>query len=122
MKLKLLRIYSDDLNPAGAGLPRDWERFNVRVEVDVCFEGHEVDSVFFEFYVASPSALLSSAVNTFMPPTLILEEFNWSEIKIRVIKLLAHANGATSWQEVAFKLNGQMRPVSMSCFPKRMID
>lgn len=118
MKLKLLRIYSDELNPVGAELPKDGERFDVRVEVDVCFEGHEVDSVFFEFYVASPNALLSRAVNTFMPPTLILEEFNWAEINSRVIKLLDHANGATSWQQVAFNLNGQMRPVSMSCFPK----
>jgi len=57
MNLKLLSIESDQLDPSDSGYPNDWECFDVRMELDLCFEGHEVDSVFFEFYVASPKAL-----------------------------------------------------------------
>ena len=117
MNIELLRISSDQLEPSTSGYPSDWEEFDVLMEVDLCFENHQVDSVFFEFYVASPKAIENRAVNSFMPPTLVLEEFDWNVIKCHVSKLLLHANGSHSWAEVATRLSGQIRPTSLSCFP-----
>jgi hypothetical protein len=117
MNLKLLRIQSEDLEPSDSGYPSDWVEFDVKMVVDLCFEGHEADSVFFEFYVASPIALTKRKENSFMPPTLVLKEFDWSVIKNHVAKLLMHVNGSRQWSEVAVKLSGLMRPSSLSCFP-----
>jgi hypothetical protein len=61
------------------------------MEVDLCFEDHEFDSVFFEFFVTSPMALAKRQGNSFMPPTLVLKEFDWVAIKNHVTKLLMHA-------------------------------
>jgi hypothetical protein len=110
-------VSSDQLEPSNSGYPDDLESFDVLIELDLCFENHQADSVFFEFYVASPKALNSRPINCFSPPTLIIEEFDWSVIKMRVSKLLLHANGSKSWTEVATRLSGQIRPASFSCFP-----
>jgi hypothetical protein len=117
MNIELLGISSDQLEPSDSGYPEDFENFDILIELDLCFENHQADSVFFEFYVASPSALSCRPINCFSPPTLILEEFDWNVIKNRISKLLVHANGSKSWTEVATKLSGQIRPVSFSCFP-----
>ena len=117
MNIELLGISSDQLKPSDSGYPEDYDNFDVLIELDLCFEKHQADSVFFEFYVTSPQALSCRQVNFFSPPTLVLEEFDWGVIKNRVSKLLVHANGSKSWTEVATKLSGQIRPVSLSCFP-----
>jgi len=117
MTLQLLSIKSDQLEPADSGYPNDWETFDIQMDVELCFKGHEADSVYFEFYVASHKAISRRPANSFMPPTLVLEEFDWNVIKNHVSKLLLHANSSRNWSEVAVKLCGLMRPESMSCFP-----
>lgn len=117
MNIELLKISSNELEPSDTGHPDDWQNFDVLVELDLCFENQQADSVFFEFYVTSPAALSKRPSGSFMPPTLVLDEFDWSVIKQRIEKLLRHANGSKSWTEVATKLSGQIRPTSMSCFP-----
>ncbi|TLU67151.1 hypothetical protein FE810_02375 [Thalassotalea litorea] len=117
MNIELLGISSDQLEPSTSGYPSDWEKFDVLMELDLCFENHQADSVFFEFYVASPKAIEKRGINSFMPPTLVLEEFDWSVIRRHISKLLLHANGSKPWTEVAMRLSGQIRPTSLSCFP-----
>lgn len=117
MNIELLRISSDQLEPSGSGLPEDLNNFDILIELDLCFEKHQADSVFFELHVASPQALKDRPINCFSPPTLVLEEFNWDLIKSRVSTLLLHANNSKSWTEVATKLSGYIRPSSLSCFP-----
>ena len=117
MNIELLGISSDQLEPSTSGYPNDWEEFDILMKLDLCFENHQADSVFFEFYVASPKAIESRTINSFMPPTLVLEEFDWTLIKCHISKLLLHANGCKSWAEVATRLSGQIRPTSLSCFP-----
>ncbi|MBE0388653.1 hypothetical protein PLUTE_a5230 [Pseudoalteromonas luteoviolacea DSM 6061] len=117
MNIELLGISSDQLEPSTSGYPSDWEEFDVLMELDLCFENHQTDSVFFEFYVASPKAIENRTINSFMPPTLVLEEFDWNVIKRHISKLLLHANGSNSWAEVVTRLSGQIKPTSLSCFP-----
>ncbi|MBA6399869.1 Imm8 family immunity protein [Colwellia sp. BRX10-4] len=117
MNIELLDLSSDQLDSCNSAYPDDLENFDILIELDLCFENHQADSVFFEFYVASPNALTLRPINCFSPPTLILEEFDWTVIKSRVTKLLLHANGCKTWTEVATRLSGQIRPVSLSCFP-----
>ena len=116
MNIELLGISSDQLEPSNSGYPEDFENFDILIELDLCFENHQADSVFFEFYVASPSAIALRPINCFSPPTLVLEEFDWGVIKQRISKLLLHANGCKTWTGVATRLSGQIRPASHSCF------
>ena len=62
-------------------LTNHFENFDILIELDLCFENHQADSVFFEFYVASPNAINCRPINCFSPPTLVLEEFDWNVIK-----------------------------------------
>ncbi|WP_420791241.1 Imm8 family immunity protein [Enterovibrio gelatinilyticus] len=117
MNVELLGISSDQLEPVDSGYPENFENFDILFELDLCFENHQADSVHFEFYVASPKAMSCRPINCFSPPTLVIEEFDWDIIKSQVSKLLNHANASKSWVEVATRLSGQIRPVSLSCFP-----
>jgi hypothetical protein len=110
MKLELLGLVSEQLDPPGSGYPDDWENFDILMELDLCFENHQANSVFFEFYVASPKALSLRATNSFMPPTLVLTEFDWAAVNSHVSKLLSRVGNSSSWGEVALKLNGLIRP------------
>jgi hypothetical protein len=114
MKVELLQISSDQLEPSDTGYPENWENFDILIELDLCFENHQANSVYFEFYVASPIALSSRPTNSFMPPTLVLEEFDWKVIKSHINKLLSRVNDCQSWGEVAHKLNGLIRPYDIS--------
>lgn len=116
MNIKLLNISGEQLKPPNHGLPDDLEHFDVLIELEWCFEGHETDSVFFEFYVASTSALLERPINSFMPPTLVIKEFDWDVIKQHTDKMLHRTRRCQSWSDVITKLNGQIRPVCMSSF------
>jgi len=113
----LKALQSDDLDPCDSGYPDDIEDFDILIEIDLCFKNYQANSVFFEFYVASQKALSRRPANSFMPPTLVLDEFNWNAIEKHVVKLLSHISGSKSWPEVAIRLSGQVRPVSMDCFP-----
>lgn len=114
MKIELLQISSEQLEPTDSGYPENWECFDILIELDLCVENNQSNSVYFEFYVSSPSALALRPSNSFMPPTLVLEEFDWNIIKTHVEKLLARANGCNSWGQVALKLDGLIRPYDIN--------
>jgi len=116
MKLKILSIESDDLDPSDTGTPDDSEEFDVLVEVLLYEENRETNDMYFEFTVASPRALAKRPAGGFIQPTLILNEFTWPVIKEHVEKLLMHTLSCESWECVAFRFSGLMRPSSPSSY------
>jgi len=116
MRLKILSIESDALNPSDSGTPEDLAEFDVLVEVLLYEENRETNDMLFEFTVASPVALVKRPVGGFIQPTLILDEFSWQVIRQHVEKLLMHVLSCESWECVVFKFSGLMRPSSPSSY------
>ena len=109
MRLKLLRISSSDLNPPDKGMPDDPTDCDVELEIELCPEGHEHDSEYFCLYVATPPALSRRAPG-FLQPTLLLNEFRWSEIENRIKKLLQYSEDSRNWDAALVKMGGHLQP------------
>ena len=119
MNPTILRRYSDELDPPDSGLPRDLRSFNVRIEVDICDMPKDADSVFFEFYVCSPDHLSRLPLDSFISPTLVIEEFQWKLIDERLEKIMPLGLSSSSWAEIAARWSGLLRPASFDAFPWR---
>ena len=116
MTLQILSIQSDELEPKESGFPDSLEEFDVLVEVELCFKNQETNSMYFEFYVASPLAQMKRSTGGFLPPTLLVDEFDWKLIRKHVEKSLMQALNCKTWDGVVIRLNGLLRPSSPSCY------
>ena len=107
MKLEIQSLFSPDLDPTD-GQPADPADFQVLVSValgEVGTAGHEV----FYFTVSSPCRLATTECGSFVLNTLVLETFDWTAIRNRLQKLLAHCASAESWDAVISRVSGFLR-------------
>jgi hypothetical protein len=116
MNLKILTIGCKDSEDAENWQPSDPDDFDVTVEVLLYDKQRETESMYFEFTVASPVAIGKRCVGGFVPPTLLLGQFIWSDIRRHIERLLMHVKSCDSWECVAFRLGGYMRPSSISSY------
>lgn len=108
MKLEIQTIWSPDLNPPSDGLPSDIEEFDVFLQVSLGDSGKPGGEVF-SFSVSSPSALSQVNPNRFISHTLVLERFEWKDIRTSIEKLLRHTDSCTNWNEVIKSLSGYLK-------------
>ena len=116
MTLRIVSIQSDELEPKESGYPNSLEEFDILIEVELCFKNLKSNSMYFEFYVASPKALMKRSTNGFMPPTLLIDEFDWAIIRRHVEKLLMQTISCKTWDGVMIRLNGLLRPSSPNSY------
>ena len=111
MELVILRVSSPDLQPEVGGMPNDPQHFAVEVEVMLAPVGREGDDITFSFSAISRSALMQKPTNAFVSNTLVLAEFSWVEVRRHIERLLMQAHSCATWECVAFRLAGYMRPL-----------
>lgn len=107
MKLEIKRIWSPDLELTEENSPDNIKDFSVLVQVGIGQKDQEGDEVF-SLTVCSPSQLKDFMPGMFIKDTLVLDKFNWEQLKKRIEKLLTHTQGAKDWSEVIQKLSGLM--------------
>lgn len=103
MKLEVQTIWSPDLDPPSEGLPRDKLDFDVFLQISIGEVGKPGGEVF-NCRVCSVSALANAQPGQFISHTLVLEKFDWSEIKKRIDKLLLHVSSCKDWDCVIKQL------------------
>jgi hypothetical protein len=113
MNIVLLRLSSFDVDPNVGGMPGDRNNFRVQVEAMLAPAGREGDDVTFAFTVVSPSQLLE-APDGFITDTLVIPIFSWNDIRRRVDRLLMQVRSCTTWECVAYRLAGHMRPLGVT--------
>jgi len=114
MDLVLLRLSSPDLEPEVGGMPDDRHHFRIEIEVMLAPVGRESDDVVFSFSAVSPSALITDPMNAFISNTLVLSEFSWSEVRRHIERLLMQVQSCSTWECVAYRLAGYMRPLGLT--------
>ncbi|QQS40691.1 MAG: hypothetical protein IPM63_15165 [Acidobacteriota bacterium] len=105
MNLKVDSMHSPDLPENG--YPDDPFDFEAFVQAWLSEKGKPGAEVF-GFVVVSPSRLAKYESGRFIVNTLVLEEFDWTDIKTRLEKLLAHTASAEDWDEVIDRLKGYL--------------
>ena len=104
MNLEIQSIWSPDLNPPSNGLPENVLDFDVFIQMrigEVDKSGSEV----FGCRVCSTSTLSKSEYGQFISHTLVVKQFDWSEIEKRIEKLLLHVSSCATWDCVIKKLS-----------------
>ena len=114
MKLVILRLSSPDLQPEVGGMPNDPQHFAVDVEVMLAPDGREGDDVIFCFSAISRSTLVRTPTDAFISNTLVLAEFSWVEVRRHIDRLLMQAQSCGTWECVAFRFAGYMRPLGVT--------
>lgn len=89
------------------GYPEDPFDFEVFFQVWLTEKGKPGAEVF-GFVVVSPSRLAKYESGRFIVNTLVLEEFDWADIRTRLEKILAHTASAEDWEEVIDRLKGYL--------------
>ncbi len=105
MILEVYSLWSPDLDPVSEGLPPNPKDFNVFVQVAICEAGKPGTEVF-GIDVVSPSQLALYESGHIVSHTLVLDHFDWDEIRKRIQKLLAHVSSVKDWDEVIQGLAG----------------
>ena len=96
-------MWSPDLEPPAEGLPADKMDFDVLVQMSTG-EAGKVGGEVFDCRVCSVSALNKSEPGEFTSSTLVLEKFDWADIKTRINKLILHASSCAHWKWVIKQL------------------
>jgi hypothetical protein len=97
---KLVSLSCDEL--ARGETPIDPENCLLRVLAVIGPDGVSGDN--FQFYVATPKALLHSQYNGWGKDHMILQQFSWDLVENFVHNLLPHVRGDT-WEHVARQLH-----------------
>ncbi len=95
-------MWSPDLDPPSEGVPSDPTHFDVFVQISIGELGKVGDEVF-GCRVCSASKLAATPSGRFVS-ALVLESFDWAEVRARIGKLLLHASSCESWDAAIKKL------------------
>ena len=107
MRLEIKSLWSPDCD-ASTELPADREDFEVLISVSLGEEGEEETELFY-LTVCSPMRLARLTLGTFVSATLILERFDWAELRLRLEKLLRHAQSCDDWNQIVAALAPYLR-------------
>ena len=106
MKLTNELIWSPNLIPESSGLPSDIYHFHLYMKIRVSDRDNHFKV--FNFQVCSPSALSDSESGVFLKHILVLEKFDWKNIKERLNLLIEECQNCPTWEAAVAKLAGSL--------------
>ena len=103
MKLEIQNLWSSDLAQTSNNLPDNLLEFDLSVQFSLSEIGKPGGELF-NCRVCSVSELSKAEHGQFITSTLVLDKFDWQELKKRIEKLLLHTSSCTSGECVIKKL------------------